>query len=186
MIFINLQHIFLLVSLISVSYCGCPQFPNGTYTKVNWWECVQGNLTISSINILTENGNSEYPVQFRKAFYVSIDGENHGMPFTEPKLSMTVWTFGGWMGCSWHEVPTFGMLNNLDACKYGAQCPIPTGKINVKAKIDASRDTMLFSLLKNNATYQVRYSITDNKTKEQICVVVQARCLTEETTSTDI
>uniref|UniRef100_A0A914YBV3 MD-2-related lipid-recognition domain-containing protein n=1 Tax=Panagrolaimus superbus TaxID=310955 RepID=A0A914YBV3_9BILA len=165
--------IFVLI-FIGVSYC-CEKFPNGTETTLNWFASCPSKATIYTVTTSDANGNPEYPIHLGKPLPVHVNLTNNGDVYQQLKLNINIWTWGGWSGCSWHTLPTLGMLNNLDACSYGVPCPVPKGNQAMTLTIDFSKFQNIIDLLQDDSPYQVQMVMTaDNG--DQVCATVQARC----------
>ncbi|CEF70519.1 MD-2-related lipid-recognition domain-containing protein [Strongyloides ratti] len=165
---------------IQLTLC-CENFPNGTETKLHWYKCFDsGDIIFYSLDTTDEKNNSMYPIKLRKPLYVNINMDNNGETSSLIKLDIMLYRWGGWQGCSWHKIPTFGLLSNLNACKNGVPCPIRSGKnMNIRILIDFTKYNAIISLLKNDYPYQIIYKLTDIKSERTSCVVVQARSLTK-------
>ncbi|CEF70182.1 MD-2-related lipid-recognition domain and Immunoglobulin E-set domain-containing protein [Strongyloides ratti] len=170
-----------IIALIQYSIC-CETFPNGTDTKLNWFNCPDSKLVIfNSVVTVDGNNNKEYPIKLKEPVYVNVNIDNNGNTFSSIRLDLELYQWGGWQGCSWHQIPTFGLLSNLDACKHGVPCPIASGKNqNLKVTIDFTKFESIISLLKNDAPYQLMFKLTDIPTGETSCTMVQARSFTNE------
>ncbi|EGT50987.1 hypothetical protein CAEBREN_21929 [Caenorhabditis brenneri] len=69
--------------------------------------------------------------------------------------------------------------NNIDACSNGVPCPIRPGNNQViNLELDFSDTPAIINLLKNDKPYQLEYMLHDDVTKEDLCVIFQARALT--------
>uniref|UniRef100_A0A0N5A2W2 ML domain-containing protein n=1 Tax=Parastrongyloides trichosuri TaxID=131310 RepID=A0A0N5A2W2_PARTI len=169
--------IIFLISLFSTIE-GCDTFPNGTETKLHWYAPIIRGFKIIDIQLSYTNGSTEYPLALEKTIYVQMELINNGPSYYNLNLTLQLWSFGGWQGCSWHLIPTFGLLRNLDACSYGLSCPIPQGKNEMSIKLDLSPFDSVISLLQNDKTYQLQYVLTDRDTGDETCLMIQARSLT--------
>uniref|UniRef100_A0A0K0F3V2 ML domain-containing protein n=1 Tax=Strongyloides venezuelensis TaxID=75913 RepID=A0A0K0F3V2_STRVS len=160
----------------------CETYPNGTDTKLNWFNCPDSGVVIfNSLVTVDANNNPEYPIKLKEPVYVNVIMDNNAGVFSSIKLDVTLYQWGGWEGCSWHEIPTFGLLANQNACQHGVTCPIASGKNqNIQIKLDFTKYASIISLLKNDATYQIMYKLTDNVSGQTSCTMVQARSLTNQ------
>lgn len=71
---------------------------------------VKNDGTIYSMKFQdTATGKDEYPVQLKKPLDVVMDISSPGDE-KNIQLDIDIYSWGGWSGCSWHKVPTFGLL----------------------------------------------------------------------------
>uniref|UniRef100_A0AC35TLQ0 ML domain-containing protein n=1 Tax=Rhabditophanes sp. KR3021 TaxID=114890 RepID=A0AC35TLQ0_9BILA len=177
--FSKLAAVLLLAAFVATTY-GCDKFPNNTATALNWFNCPDsGNIVFHTLVSKDASGNSEYPVKLKEPVYINVNLDNNGATYTNIQLDVTLYQWGGWEGCKWSKVPTFGLLNGQDACANGVPCPIKQGKNqNLKIVIDFSKYDAIIGLLQNDAPYQLQYVLTDKASGQTSCTVVQARSLT--------
>jgi len=118
------------------------------------------------------DGNDEYPIVYRKPLYVLTDLLS---PDTYSKLTLdiAIYSWGGFLGCEWHKIPTFGLLSNLDACTNGLACPIEKGRHNTTIILDFSKYGKIIGLLTDDAPYQTQVVLTDKASKKSTCAYVQ-------------
>uniref|UniRef100_A0AC34QGZ7 MD-2-related lipid-recognition domain-containing protein n=1 Tax=Panagrolaimus sp. JU765 TaxID=591449 RepID=A0AC34QGZ7_9BILA len=158
--------------LVFAGVYGCEQWPNGT----DWASC--GTKAVYyKLWPTDQNNNPEYPIHLGKPLIAHANLTNLGSVYSNLKLSIKIYEWGGWTGCSWHELPTFGLLTNLDACANGVKCPIPTGNQILDVTLDFSKFQSIIDLLKDNAPYQIWMQLQDVPTGDTTCVTVQARAL---------
>uniref|UniRef100_A0A0K0E416 ML domain-containing protein n=1 Tax=Strongyloides stercoralis TaxID=6248 RepID=A0A0K0E416_STRER len=172
-----------LLLIASIQYStGCETFPNGTDTKLNWFECPDsGNIVFHTLTTVDSSNHKEYPIKLKEPVFVEINLDNNGNTYSSLRLDLELYQWGGWQGCSWHQIPTFGLLSNLDACSNGVPCPIAPGKNqNLKITIDFTKFDSIISLLKNDAPYQLSFKLTDRTSGNTSCTIVQARSLTNQ------
>ncbi|VDD91849.1 unnamed protein product [Enterobius vermicularis] len=172
---------YLAFALLIQIAVGC-DFPNGTETALHWWDCGDGTVKLYGVTPLDENGNYVYPIKLDQPVYVAADIDNTVKEFTESDqlfIDISIWQYGGWLGCKWTEVPTFGTTSNLAACTNGVNCPVPTGKQTVQVTLDFTVHKQIVNLLKNDAPYQLEYRVTDKSTGKYACAALQARAYTK-------
>ena len=68
-------------------------------------------LQVVTLAIVDDDGNPNYPIDIKKAIVLKTTSTLAGTTvvnalWEDVKLSM----WGGLLGCSWHTVPTFGLL----------------------------------------------------------------------------
>ncbi|KAK0424255.1 hypothetical protein QR680_008578 [Steinernema hermaphroditum] len=168
----------LLASLLALSL-GCEQFPNGTENAFNWWSCgsVSG-VTVSSMKPVNTDGSLQYPVKLTDDLNIAVSLVNNKQAYNKLTLDVKIWEWGGFTGCGWSEINTFGLLSNQDACTNGFPCPLNTGSQSITVKLLFHKFAAIIGLLKNNAAYQIQYKLTaDNG--DSVCLLAQARALTK-------
>ncbi|KAK0415189.1 hypothetical protein QR680_011817 [Steinernema hermaphroditum] len=156
----------------------CEAFPNNTATTYNWWQCYDSHIKYYKTTPEDSTGKLEYPIALTKPLLVVADIDNSGKDYSSLTLSIRLWEWGGFLGCQWNEINTFGLLSNLDACTHGVPCPIKTGRQTLTLTIDFSKFQAIIGLLKNDAPYQIEITLKDNNSSDKTCVMAQARALT--------
>ena len=66
----------------------------------------------------------------------------------------------------------------MNGCSIGISCPIPQGNKILKVTIDFSQFQAIIGLLKNDAAYQMKITLTNQATGDKIVVFDQARAET--------
>ena len=171
----------LLAALVGFAAADCG-FPNGTDTTLNWWQgATTGKVTFTKATPVEPSGQPEYPIRLKEALRVQCTMDNEESEMVGPNLRMSVkiYQYGGWTGCSWTEVPTFGLLNDLDACTQGVPCPVKMGNQDLLVTLDFTKYSAIISLLKNDAPYQLELTLTDKSNGKYVTLVAQARALTK-------
>uniref|UniRef100_A0A0N5ATQ6 ML domain-containing protein n=1 Tax=Syphacia muris TaxID=451379 RepID=A0A0N5ATQ6_9BILA len=165
--------IIVLAILIQASL-SC-DFPNGTETAVNWWDCGSGGIKIYSITPLDNDGNFQYPIHLAQPMWVEAEIDNTVKDYTSADdliIDILIWQYSGWANCKWTAVPTF-------ACSNGLTCPIPRGRQTIRVNLDFTVHKQIVSLLKNDAPYQLQYKVTDKSTGRYGCATFQVRAYTK-------
>ncbi len=67
---------------------------------------VKGNW----VKIDDDKGNVNYPIDVTKPIVVSGNGHNSGPQINKLLVDVDLYMWGGFLGCSWHKFPTFGLL----------------------------------------------------------------------------
>ncbi|CAD5215914.1 unnamed protein product [Bursaphelenchus okinawaensis] len=167
----------VLAVACSVAFC-CDPFPNGTETKLNWSMCPESNTKVNSLKLTDKDGKEVYPVKLTEKLYVHLNVDNDA-DHENLRLDIEVSSWGGWAGCSWHKVPTFGLLNNLNACEHGVPCPIKKETKDITIEVDFSKYGKIISVLKDHAPYQILYKLTDRDSSKVTCTILQAHARTK-------
>ncbi|KAI6235248.1 MD-2-related lipid-recognition domain-containing protein [Aphelenchoides besseyi] len=172
---------FLFVTVVSGRAVeNCEKWPNNTDTKLNWFPdpTVKNDGTIYSMKFTDLQGKEVYPIKLTSPVNVIMDIDSPTQ-HSQIRLDIEIYSWGGWSGCSWHKIPTFGLLSNLDACTNGVSCPIPKGRHSITIKLDFSKYKSIISLLTDDSPYQLSYKLTDKSSKKATAVIVQARAKTK-------
>ncbi|VDN23931.1 unnamed protein product, partial [Cylicostephanus goldi] len=137
------KSVIVFLALVAAAFACDTKWPNGTDTKVSWYQCNNGPIAFFNVTPFDADGRSlinifqfshsklrnyEYPVHLSKPLIIKADINNPKTTYGSPALKQTtnIWSWSS--SCSWSSVPTFGMLKNLDACTNGIPCPIKTGR----------------------------------------------------------
>uniref|UniRef100_A0A914R0Y3 MD-2-related lipid-recognition domain-containing protein n=1 Tax=Panagrolaimus davidi TaxID=227884 RepID=A0A914R0Y3_9BILA len=169
--------ILLILALFPLnSYgIGCEEeFPGDTDRKLNWFPSCSSKIIIHSVKPIDEYGRPEYPVHVDVPLHIRVNLTNNGPVFTEGKVTTNLWSWGGWFGCDWHTVLTFGILSNLDACTNGIPCPIKRGNQEIIIVMDFTKWQTIIAILGNDAAYQIE-QIISAPNGDSFCITVQAR-----------
>ena len=168
----------VLLALVACAFA-CDKFPNGTDSAMHWYSCAAGDQVQGSNIVVTDpSGNPDYPFDVRKGIQLHITQVNTGSQVDQVYVDVSLgsWSDGGFMGCKWVNIPTFGLTNNLDACKLGgaAACPIKSGPSTNVIAIDLSQFGPVIGLLSAGKPYQLGIKMKNGNKQEIGCVVVQA------------
>ncbi|ETN77689.1 hypothetical protein RB195_009798 [Necator americanus] len=165
----------IFLAVVGMSLACSTTWPNGTDTHTNWYQCNSGPITFYNATPFDASGNYEYPIHLSKPLIIKTDINNPKNTYGSPGLKQTtnIWSWSS--SCTWSSVPTFGMLKNLDACTNGIPCPIKTGRQELDILMDFSPYNAIISLLKDDAPYQLQMILHDDVTKDEACIIFQAR-----------
>ncbi|VDM80683.1 unnamed protein product [Strongylus vulgaris] len=122
--------------------------------------------------------NFEYPIHLSKPIMVKCDVLNPTHVYSAPALKLTIslWSWGTAVGgCDWSSLPTFGLLNDLNACQHGIPCPIQLGRQEIDVMVDFTQYQAIINILKDDAPYQLEYAMHDKTSGDNICLMAQAR-----------
>ncbi|CAJ0580906.1 unnamed protein product, partial [Mesorhabditis spiculigera] len=151
-------------------------WPNGTYAKLHWWQC-GGTTTYHSAVTQDVNGKAIYPIKLTEPLVVETDWELKNTFEKGVLSSIKLWAYKGMIGCDWSEVPTLGLLSNLDACEHGVPCPVKPGRQTTKITLDFTQFKSVIRLLQDNAPYQLQYQL--HQGSNSACIMSQARAFTK-------
>uniref|UniRef100_A0A7E4URV7 ML domain-containing protein n=1 Tax=Panagrellus redivivus TaxID=6233 RepID=A0A7E4URV7_PANRE len=158
-------------------------FPNSTDTNLHAYNCDGSQvMQITNTAILTQTNASMYPIDPRKPMYLDLTALNNGIVYTDNRVNVKIYDYAvNWLtgNCEWNEVPTFGLLSNIDGCDYAHNCPLNTGNLDLRLPLDLSPYAAIVNLLAGSSPYQLEVHMFDNnpgsKKEEIACVVVQLR-----------
>ncbi|KAE9551399.1 hypothetical protein FO519_005379 [Halicephalobus sp. NKZ332] len=166
--------LLILLALVG-TVLGCDTWPNGTDTTFNWWVSCGTKVIYYDAYPTDSNNNPEYPIHLGQPVLAHANITNLGNVYKNLKITLKIYSWGGWSGCDWHELPTFGLLDNLDACQNGVPCPVPTGNQILVITLDFSKFQAIINLLTDDAPYQIWFQLSDVDSGDQTCLTVQAR-----------
>lgn len=100
----------LLVALVSLA-TGCSQWPNGTDTRMNWWQCNSGPIQVYNATPFDSTGKYEYPVHLGQPLIMQMNINNPRNIYTKPNLrdTINIWEWDT-KNCGWTTIPTLGLL----------------------------------------------------------------------------
>ncbi|GMT11556.1 hypothetical protein PFISCL1PPCAC_2853, partial [Pristionchus fissidentatus] len=172
-----------LFVLFSSSQAACP-FPNGTDTEINMYSCGTSadTISINSYTLTDLAGKPLYPINPSLPFVIDMHSFNSGPAYTDVKVSVRIfeyqksWTTGK---CAWAEIPTFGALDNIDACDFADNCPWEHGDLDLNMELDFSSYSSIISMLTKNAAIQLQLTIKNynagSKHEEIGCFIGQMK-----------
>ena len=73
-----------LVCLASAANCNI-KWPNGTDTKLTWWDC-GGDMTFTSVTPQDKKGNYEYPIKLTEPLIIMTNANNPKHVYSSPTL----------------------------------------------------------------------------------------------------
>jgi hypothetical protein len=151
--------------------------PNGTDTAVNWFNCPgTWPLTLTGLTI-TNGGKPNYPISLGQEIDMAEQSTNTGTTYNKVNVDVDLYSWGGLLGCSWHYVPTFGLLHNIDGCAIAKNCPIQPGKVTFTQPLDLGPFGSIIGKL-GAGVYQLQIQTKnmDDSVHEYIgCVMVQGK-----------
>jgi hypothetical protein len=150
--------------------------PNGTDSAIHSFNC-DGSwaIVLQSVEIDDTNGNKVYPIDLANPIVINEMAQNNGGTYNKVTVDVTLAHWGGFLGCSWHNIPTFGLLSNIDGCSIANNCPITPGAAGFKQPLDLGPFGKVIDAL-GSGIYQLTIKTRDasSSAKEYIgCVNVQ-------------
>ncbi|KAM3724222.1 Transcriptional regulatory protein [Dirofilaria immitis] len=130
--------LFLILLFIAVNISPCEMIckaPNGIESNFSWIPCSDTQI---------------YPIDAWKPFIILANITNTGEQINNLQSSIKLYKWGGWLGCSWYRVPTFGILDNLVRCNKSIECPIKSGQQQLPVTFDLNEIRFLIRILPNN------------------------------------
>uniref|UniRef100_A0A0N5B6M8 ML domain-containing protein n=1 Tax=Strongyloides papillosus TaxID=174720 RepID=A0A0N5B6M8_STREA len=161
----------------------CP-FPNATDTAIHFFNCDSNMpLTMISGKIKTESGQEMYPIDPTKPMTLELTAQNNGVQINDNHVKVNIYEYTtNWLTgkCSWVEVPTFGLISNIDGCEYAHNCPLVKGPLVLSLPLDLSGYSSIIELIAGKNPYQLvirmyNYNEGDSKHEEFACVTSQLR-----------
>ncbi|XGW05142.1 hypothetical protein V3C99_015933 [Haemonchus contortus] len=163
----------------------CP-FPNGTDKVLHSYICAAGEqFTVSSIDTTDAAGNTVYPIDPRKPFVLRLNAYNHGQQIDDNRVNVRIFEYESGMtstDCTWVNVPTFGLLNNIDGCDYAHNCPLTSGPLTLDLPLDLSQFSAIINILASYRPYEFEirmfnYNKGNTKHEEFACVMAQVELI---------
>uniref|UniRef100_A0A1I8A9Q2 Phosphatidylglycerol/phosphatidylinositol transfer protein n=1 Tax=Steinernema glaseri TaxID=37863 RepID=A0A1I8A9Q2_9BILA len=138
-----------------LSSCG---FPNATDVKPNIFSCnTEAPIQVSEVHIRDPSGKDIYPIDPKLPIVLDLTAVNHGVQYNDDKANVKLYEYAGnWLTgeCSWQEIPTFGLLNNIDGCETAHNCPLKPGPLDLGLNLDLSKYAAIISLLASHVGSQ--------------------------------
>ncbi|PIO73051.1 hypothetical protein TELCIR_04992 [Teladorsagia circumcincta] len=159
----------------------CP-FPNGTDKALHSYICAAGEqFSVSSIVTTDNAGNMVYPIDPRQPFVLRLNAYNHGPQIDDNKVNVRIFEYEAGMtstDCAWVNVPTFGLLNNIDGCDYAHNCPLTSGPLTLDLPLDLSEFSAIINILAAYRPYEFEirmfnWNKGNTKHEEFACVMAQ-------------
>jgi hypothetical protein len=138
----------------------------------------QNRVTVSAVDA-TQNGKE---VDDAGGFDISVPidlsvdiTDNYG-DVADPKIDVSIkeYTKGASGNCEWVDVPTLGLLDNIDGCTVVDNCHMTGSPTNIKAKIDIKTLAgPLYGGIDVNTYYGLSMTFKDGKDTKFLCVYSQ-------------
>lgn len=99
--------------------------------------------------------NTMYPIDPRKPMLLDLISVNNGVQYQDNKVNVKIADYTkDWLSgkCKWAEIPTFGLLNNIDGCDFAHNCPLQTGNLNLMLPLDLSQFASIINTLASNVS----------------------------------
>ncbi|VDK79627.1 unnamed protein product [Litomosoides sigmodontis] len=154
---------------MSLSEIAC-KAPNGTESNFVWIPCSGGPIIYHNITLMDKNHTEIYPIVAIKPFIILANITNTGEQYDNLESSIKLYKWGGWLGCAWHRIPTFGILDNLVQCNKSIGCPIKPGEQELPVTFDLSEIRFLIKILPNNIPYRIQLEIVNQEKKLYSCI----------------
>ncbi|GMT22576.1 hypothetical protein PFISCL1PPCAC_13873, partial [Pristionchus fissidentatus] len=159
--------------------------PNGTEFGLTWWQrSGSSRARFNDVSVSGTNGVQMYPIHLNEPMTFKIALKNkddlfaHGFFRQTIRISQFV-EHSRSSPCSWVEVPTHGVLDNMAACVNGFHCPVQVRKGQLTLDVDFSQHTHWLRTLRNDVPYQFEILMTDMISNQYFSFVVQSRALTK-------
>ncbi|KAI6189808.1 hypothetical protein M3Y97_00048700 [Aphelenchoides bicaudatus] len=159
-------------------------FPNGTDKAFYAYNCD----TTLPIQILSQNvydndtGKPMYPVDVKRKILIQLDAQNNGKVYADNKVDVDLAEYAySWLKgeCKWSNIPTLGLLDNIDGCDVAHNCPLEKGALKLLLPLDLTEYSTIIKILAGDKPYQLTIKMYDGSHKNQIaCVVAQLKFAT--------
>ncbi|CAJ0588888.1 unnamed protein product [Cylicocyclus nassatus] len=159
----------------------CP-FPNGTDKALHSYLCAAGEFfTVSSIDTTDEKGNNVYPIDPRQPFVLRLHAYNNGPQIDDNKVNVRIFEYESGLtstDCEWTQLPTFGLLNNIDGCDYAHNCPLTQGPLTLDLPLDLTQFSAIINIMAAHRPYEFEirmYNWNKGNTRHEeiVCVMAQ-------------
>uniref|UniRef100_A0A1I7YYA5 ML domain-containing protein n=1 Tax=Steinernema glaseri TaxID=37863 RepID=A0A1I7YYA5_9BILA len=159
--------------------CG---FPNSTDVNPNTYSCnTDAPMQVIKTRILDQvTKKPVYPINPQKPIIIDLTAINHGIQYNDNKANVKVYSYtSDWLtgNCKWVEIPTFGLLDQIDGCQMAHNCPLQPGNLDLQLPLDLSKYAAIINLLASNTAYQLHIEMFDynqgSKHEQIACVVAQ-------------
>ncbi|VDP35704.1 unnamed protein product [Soboliphyme baturini] len=135
-------------ALVSFVLGQCPA-PDETEKKIFFEKCHKGvkhTLEVKKVVLKNSEGQEVYPIDVKNALNIEMQTVNSGSIINTIRADVDIqWWGKNWFsGCGWHDLPTFGLLHNLDECY---SCPIKKGTSNMNIKVDMSKYSQILGAI---------------------------------------
>uniref|UniRef100_A0A0K0DYE7 MD-2-related lipid-recognition domain-containing protein n=1 Tax=Strongyloides stercoralis TaxID=6248 RepID=A0A0K0DYE7_STRER len=160
-------------------------YPNGTENSLHVFNCDNGNMPmlVKSAEITDNSGKITYPIDPRKDIIIVLSAINNGIIYNDNRVRVKISEYTtNWLTgkCDWVEIPTFGLLNNIDGCSYAHNCPLNKGNLTLKLPINLAKFSGIINTIAGRNPYQIEirmenYNEGDTAHEEFSCVVTQLR-----------
>ncbi|KAK6100756.1 hypothetical protein QQG55_1960 [Brugia pahangi] len=168
---LKMLFVIALFAVAKVSLCEITcKAPNGTESNFVWTTCSDGPIIYHNITLMDENYNERYPIIAIKPFIILANITNTGEQYDNLESSIKLYKWGGWLGCGWHRIPTFGILDNLVQCNKSIRCPIKPGKQELPVTLDLSEFRFFIKVLPDNIPYRMQIEIGNQEKKLYSCI----------------
>jgi len=169
----------IIVVALAVSVALACDNPDNTTTKLFYKNC-DGSYPLQLTGLVLKNaatGQPEYPITLTNAILISENATLGGSTtYNKVKVDVDLYAWGGILGCSWHYIPTAGLLYNIDGCAIANNCPLKPGPVGFNQKLDLGPWGAIIQGLGHNKPYQLklRTKEVDDSTETYIgCVLVE-------------
>jgi len=169
----------VLVFVAGVWAESCQDDKDGTNEKIYYENCNTGEpLSVTGITLTHEDGSPNYPVDVDHVVILDMTIHNSGsQAYDNIVISAGIARYTDIFGiCSWIGIPTFGLLDHLDGCNFGAQnlCPIKPGDTPVHDRLDLTPFQAIINLLSVSEPYQLSLSFKAGG-QEISCATIEAK-----------
>uniref|UniRef100_A0A0N5A815 ML domain-containing protein n=1 Tax=Syphacia muris TaxID=451379 RepID=A0A0N5A815_9BILA len=140
-------------------------------------------MIVTASKVLNKDDIEMYPIDFKAPMTIELTAVNNGDVYQDNKVDVHLSQYTtGWLAskCEWKEVPTFGLLSNIDGCSYAKNCPLEKGNLDLRLPLDMTSFSTIINALLGDHPYQLsihmkNYNPGVEKHEEIACVTAQMK-----------
>ena len=135
---------------------------------------------VKDSQVFDNDGNTMYPIDPRKPMVLDLISVNNGVEYTDNKVKVKIlqyqpdWATGE---CGYTELPTFGLLDNIDGCEFAHNCPLTTGDLDLKLPLDLSGFGAIINTLASDVSCFFGFDIKNSKPFFRSHINLKFECL---------
>lgn len=162
-----------ILTVVLVTVWACDKNPNGTKTKLYFKNCnSSAPIQVKSVQVMS-GGKINYPIDVSKPISIVATSFNSGGGHSTLLTDVSLAGYSGWL-CTFVTVPTFGLLDNINGCKIGNNCPLTPGTLTLNQTVDLSKYKSIIDHLSGGTTYRLEIKIRDGSTNQPLtCLDVE-------------
>ncbi|CEF61019.1 MD-2-related lipid-recognition domain-containing protein [Strongyloides ratti] len=154
---------------------GCTNYPNGTETKLHWFEMTDYRFKIYNFQLSPLNGTYKYPINLSNGYKIELSLNNTGSETSDFNLDTYIFQWVGNNNCNWFQIPTYHIINTKNLCNGSTTCPVKEGNSKISFNLDLTNYPSITNLLKTDASYQFVFALYSNVNFQSSTVALQIR-----------
>ncbi|KAI6210473.1 hypothetical protein M3Y96_00332100 [Aphelenchoides besseyi] len=171
----------------------CSLFPNRTIFEPHFYPCDSEEappvFVIHDVALTNETGDYVYPIDMTRTLRLFLDMTNFAnRRFDNMRAEVSLYRrkTGGWLGCGWLRLPTFGLIDNFDVCENenNLSCPVSLGYLILRRQVFEVKlnPSLLFTgivqmIHSDRVAYKLLVRLFNNRGSDQelACAAIQTR-----------